>query len=67
MNKGRKSSNLVKSNEWHCTCAISAHVIQFVAIMQICKEGFKAIFLKFIWWICNSGLKVSNLNVPYIT
>ena len=30
MNKGRKSSNLLKSNEWHCTCAICARVFKVI-------------------------------------
>ena len=30
MNKGRKSSYLLKSNEWHCTCAICARVFKVI-------------------------------------
>ena len=30
---------------------------------KFCKECFKANSLKFIWWICNSGLKVSKVDM----
>ena len=64
MNKGRKSSNFVKSNEWHCTCAICAQVLK-VTTEKIILLQYVYEFLKLLLWkmfpeglyqlICNSS------------